>query len=597
MCGINGFCFEDPGLIGKMNTATAHRGPDGTGTWSVPGATFGHNRLAIIDLSEGGKQPMHTGPLTITYNGELYNYQELKRELSDYKFVSESDTEVILVAYMKWGVDAFKRFNGIFAIALWDARTETLILARDRAGVKPLYYAKSRGKYVFSSEIKAILAHDVPRTLDHDALALYLRLAYVPGPRTLFEAVKKFPPGNYGIVKGETVEFHSFVEPSDVLVPGTYAARTQQLADTIDAAAARQLVSDRPVGVYLSGGIDSSVILDAVSRAHAGIDTFSVGFSYASPDEDAKYNADFHLAEATARHYGTRHHALRVTNEDMAALLDEVTWHMDEPTGSATALPMMALSRFAKDHVTVVLGGDGGDELFGGYERYRLARMVGIYERMPIKLPIGKLRDLPDAGSARLARFLFQKDAVINRYVRPEGLRASPQAYFDPFFSGNPRTFTEEFMRADEQSILVDGALVRADKMSMAGGIEERVPLLDNEVVDYAHALPLSDKVGLTRSKRILKDAYRDRIPATLLNQPKRGWFAPGSVWLKDPAFEERIREALQMDFAPATADLFDWKEVESMLTAHREGREYHYIPLWSLFMLQLWARKFNITP
>lgn len=597
MCGINGFCFEDLGLIGKMNTSTAHRGPDGTGVWSTHGATFGHNRLAIIDLSDGGKQPMHAGPLTITYNGELYNYQELKRELSDYKFVSESDTEVILASYLKWGVDAFKRFNGIFAFAIWDARTETLVLARDRAGIKPLYYAKSKGKYVFSSEIKALFAHDVPRTLDQEALALYLRLAYVPGPRTLFSAVKKFPQGKYGVVKGDTLELHSFVEPSHVSVPGNYAARTRQLADTIDAAASRQLVSDRPVGVYLSGGIDSSVILDAVSRAHAGIDTFSVGFSYSSPEEDAKYNADFHLAEATAHHYGTRHHALRVTNEDMAALLDEVAWHMDEPTGSATALPMMALSRFAKEHVTVVLGGDGGDELFGGYERYRLARMLGIYERMPMKFPVGKLRDLPEAGSARLARFLFQKDAVISRYVRPEVFRASPHAHFDSFFSGNPRTFTEEFMRADEQSILVDGALVRADKMSMAGGVEERVPLLDNEVVEYAHALPLSDKVGLTRSKRILKDAYRGRIPAVLLNQPKRGWFAPGSVWLKDTAFEGRIREALQKDYAPATADLFDWKEVESMLTAHREGREYHYIPLWSLLMLQLWARKFDATP
>lgn len=596
MCGINGFCFEDTGLIGKMNAATAHRGPDGTGAWSAPGVTLGHNRLAIIDLSDGGKQPMQAGPLTITYNGELYNYRELKRELSGYPFVSESDTEVILASYLAWGPDAFKRFNGIFALALWDARTDTLILARDRAGIKPLYYATSKGKHVFSSEIKALFAHDVPRTLDMEALGLYLRLAYVPGPRTLFRAVKKFPQGNYGIVKGETLELHQFAEAPSVPVARTYAARTRQLADTIDAAAARQLVSDRPVGIYLSGGIDSSVVLDSVSRAHAGIDTFSVGFSYASPEEDAKYNADFHLAEATARHYGTRHHALRVTEEDMAALLDEVAWHMDEPTGSATALPMMALARFAKEYVTVVLGGDGGDELFGGYERYRLARLLGIYERMPLRLPINKLRDLPDAGSARLARFLFQKDAVIARYVRPEALRASPHGHFDPFFSGDSRSFAEEFMRADEQSILVDGALVRADKMSMAGGIEERVPLLDNEVVGYAHALPLSDKVGLMRSKRILKDAYRERIPSALLSQPKRGWFAPGSVWLKHPAFEERIREALRKDFAPATADLFDWKEVESMLAAHREGREYHYIPLWSLFMLQLWARKFAVT-
>ncbi|MDP6659886.1 MAG: asparagine synthase (glutamine-hydrolyzing), partial [Candidatus Pacebacteria bacterium] len=323
MCAINGFTFPDEELIKKMNKKTAHRGPDDSGVFLDGKVTFGHNRLSIIDPSPSAHQPMKSkdGNVVVILNGEIYNFRELKEELdSSYSFKTESDTEVIIAAWEKWGTECVKRFNGIFSLALWDKRKETLFLARDHAGIKPLYYYLDGERLIFSSEIKGILEHNIPRNIDYEALGHYFRLLYVPAPHTLFKNVLKFPPAHYAIFKEGKLEFmkywdeseNSSIKNKDELLEKTKAVITESVK--------RQLVSDKPLGVYLSGGLDSSIILHSMSEKHVDIDTFSVGFELSKEEQADKFNADFFLAKRTAKHYGTKHHEILLSPSDVVEL-------------------------------------------------------------------------------------------------------------------------------------------------------------------------------------------------------------------------------------------------------------------------------------
>lgn len=601
MCGINGVSGREETLITRMNTATVHRGPDSSGTFFEDDISFGFNRLAIIDLSERGMQPMHdeSNRYTIVFNGEIYNYQDLKKELSEYPFKSESDTEVILAAYSRWGMAAFSRLNGMFALALWDRKEKRLTLARDSVGVKPLYYYLDGTRLIFSSEIKAILEADIPRTLNQEAFGHYLRLLYVPAPLTMFKGVYKLLPGHTLTYTAGKVDLQPFrgMWPTAPR-PESYEEAVRAVKHTVEEATARQLVSDRPVGVYLSGGIDSSVILAAASAVHPAINTFSIGFELGEGEEAEKFNADAVLAKKTATHFGSTHQNFQLSSDDVLGLFSETVRHLDEPIGNATALAQVYLARQVKPTATVVLTGDGGDELFGGYERYRLALLAEKYGSLIpgfITEAFEKFKHTHLAGVDRFAQLMFQKDEELSRVVSRNFVLPDTRGLFAEHFSpmGN---IADELLHTDETHWLLDEALVRADKTSMAGSLEARVPLLDLEVRALAHALPLQYKVTPFTTKRILKDAFKHVLPQEVLQAPKRGWFSPGAKWLRHENFVAYATTVLTPGYAPNVAPLFDFDSLRILWLEHREKRGYHYTVLFAVLVFLEWAREYKVS-
>lgn len=606
MCGINGITCNDTELVGRMNTVTAHRGPDGVGVYADGQVTFGHNRLAIIDTSERGAQPMESADssLVISYNGMLYNYPELRRELSNYPYKGESDTEVILAAYEKWGIDCLKRFNGIFAFALWDKRQNTLFLVRDQLGIKPLYYSELEGNVVFSSEIKALLEAGISRTLDREAFSRYLRLSDVPGPATTFSSVKKIPPAHYASIKeGEITLTRYWSLDLAATEHKSASAWKRDIRDTLDAAVNRQLISDRPVGVFLSGGIDSSAVLASVIRAKGTARTYTTRFEVDSEYDEEKFNRDALLARKTSELFGTEHTEVTIRSSDIISLLEDTTWYLDEPSGNATALSQLLIAREASKDVAVVLGGDGGDELFGGYERYRLSRLVDLYQRAPrfVRSALESMR--PDlqrletpAGIERFAQFHFVKQPEID-HVLTEAFRADYATPFfkERFFSQSDASFLTVLMDADLQ-LLADGSFLRTDKLSMAAGIEARVPILDREMVELAARIPAEEKASLFETKKLFKDAVRDRLPSYLFAEPKRGWFAPSGMWLQQPDMHAYTKEVLSPSYYAATKDVFDWEGIATLLQDHYDHTKHSRSLIWTLLSFQIWARRFGVS-
>lgn len=608
MCSINGFNFKDERLILRMDQSTCHRGPDGSGIFLDEGISLGHDRLSIIDLSDQAGQPMTNGRFAIVFNGEIYNFKELKNELEgSYLFKTGSDTEVILAGYQKWGNDCVKKFNGIFAFAIWDKEEKELFLARDPLGVKPLYYSHDGDRFIFSSEIKAILEHDIPRKLNREAFNHYLRVLYVPEPLTMFEGVYKFPPASFGVFRNGKLDIQRYWDSAHgEYLKGSKKEIAEDLRGQVQQAVERQLVSDRPLGIYLSGGIDSTVVLDSVRKVRGEIDTFSVGFELSGEEESEKFNADFDLARRTALHYGARHHEVLVSSKDVANFFEKIVWHLDEPISNPTAVAMMKLSEFAKQKVDVVLGGDGGDELFGGYERYRLSLLASYYQRIPSALRgvlnakerFKKLNTPP--GIERFALFMFQKDGILKRVINERilGIQISKDFFNDNYLLARPsgQSFEELFMETDRKSWLVDYALMLSDKMTMAYGLEQRVPLLDKELVEFAAKIPLRYKVSPFNTKIILKEAFKGEIPDFLFGQPKRGWFSPGAKWLRHHGVYRMAEEILSEGYHKETASLFNWSEVKKVLQDHRDKKEYNVTIIWALLTFQVWAKKFNVS-
>lgn len=607
MCAINGFNFKDENLVLKMNKITAHRGPDGTGIFCDDGISLGHNRLSIIDLSDAASQPMASfdGKLIIVFNGEIYNYKELKKELSDYPFETNSDTEVILAAYRKWGKECANKFNGIFAFAIWNKEKKELLIARDHIGVKPLYYFWDGDKFIFSSEIKAILEHDLPRRLDIEGLNHYLRVLYAPEPHTMFKGIKKFPAGHCGLLKDKnfTIEKYWQQQNQAGYFKRSFKNTAKIVYDTVEKSVARQLVSDKPLGLYLSGGVDSSAVLHCAAVHKKNIDTFSVGFELGQEEQEEKFNQDFNLARETAKRYGTNHHEIILKSEEVFSLFEKAVWHLDEPISNATLIPMIKLSAFAKSRIDVAMGGDGGDELFGGYERYRLSRAAGYYQKLP-----GILRDILSRGErlrklntppgiSRFALFMFQKNILLKGIINENFLKFNTEAFFqDKFFNSQSNaSFEEQFMNADLRSWLVDESLMMADKMSMANGLEVRVPLLDKELAETMARVPVRYKISPFKTKIILKEAFKDKIPDFLIGQPKRGWFSPAAKWLRRKELQDKAREILSASYCGETSSIFNWKNVEKILDEHLSGKKYNLNILWSIITFQVWAKMYNI--
>lgn len=600
MCAVNGFTFNDLALVRKMNAATRHRGPDGAGIFNAEGISLGHNRLSIVDTSERAAQPMksHDGRLVISFNGEIYNFKELRASLSpDYPFKTDSDTEVLLAAYVRWGPDCLSRINGIFAFALWDTDKQELFLARDAMGVKPLYYFRSSGGIIFSSEIKGILAHGISRAINMDAFDMYMRGGYVPAPLTMFEGVLKFPAGHYARYRNGVFTIMPFAHTAPFPLEGAGLVTPDILAGALDSAVRRQLAADRPVGVYLSGGIDSSIILDSAARFLSQPPrTFSTGFALDATEDPEKFNADAVIARRTAAWYGSTHYAIECTPHDVIPLLHAGAWHLDEPVANPTMIPMLCLARAARSTGTpVVLTGDGGDELFGGYARYRMSRRIGLLRALP---PFFRPSAVRHASSAfdHFLLFMSNKDKAVNEVVRAGIMSGAHRNFFFNIFNGNfvaGRTIERTLMDVDRCTWLVDEALLRVDKAAMAHGIEARVPFLDPSVVALADRLERNQAVGLFRTKILLKKAFADRLPPPVRIQQKRGWFAPAAKWMRVPAIRAHMGAMLSPDYSPATRDLFRWNSLSRMLEDHADKKRYNATMLWTVIAFQAWACAF----
>ncbi len=605
MCAINGFNFNNKELLLKMNETTQHRGPDGTGHFINDNISLGHNRLSIIDLSEQASQPMKgaEGNLIITYNGEIYNFKKIKEQLKDkYSFRSDSDTEVILAAYQEWGGRCVEYFEGIFAFAIWDERNKELFLARDHMGVKPLYYFWDGNKFIFSSEIKAILEHDVPRILDKDAFNLYLRVLYVPGPKTMFKDIFKLMPAHRATLKNNQFDVERYWEESnEKLVEKSKKELARELKNEICQATKKQLISDRPLGIYLSGGFDSTSILNCVTKIRDKVNTFSAGYELNEEEESKKFNDDAELAKKTADYYKADHNNLYISENNLLEDLEKIVWHLDEPIANPTTVAMFSLAKFTKQKVSVVLAGDGGDELLGGYKRYRYSKIVETYNKLPQWLRKlfnfnKKLKRIDNLlGFAMFQRFMFQKKSLLDQIVKRDYINDYPKEFFNYNWKKG-ESFVDSFMRTDRSTWLVDECLMRTDKMGMAHGLEIRVPLLDKRVVEMANRIPVSNKVNVFNTKIILKEAFKRELPSFLYHQPKRGWISPGAKWLRRPKIYEMVEKILSEEYYSPTKNLFDWQAIKKILQNHKEKKEYNLIIIWNLLIFQIWAKKYKVT-
>ncbi len=607
MCGISGFNWQDREAVEKMSGTTSHRGPDATGFFCDEGISFGHNRLSIIDLSPDANQPMHNhaGNLVIIFNGEIYNFKELKGELSDYPFRTQSDTEVILAGYEKWGKDVVTKLNGIYSFAIWNKTQKELFIARDHAGIKPLYYFFDGSRFIFASEVKALLSHDIPRKLNIEAFNYYMRVNYAPAPLTMIQGISKLLPGSTLTLKAQNLEIKA-CKPG--LLPTSHLSYTEaktRLRSEVMEAVGRQLVSDVPVGVYLSGGIDSSAVLFCMKQFQENIKTFSVGFELPNKNDEKKFSYDFELAKKTAEFFHVDHHPLTMTGEDVVSLFEEVVIQNDAPVSNPTAIAMMFLARHTKKEVTVVLSGNGGDELFGGYERYRITLLAKYYHTLPVWIRtilniFPTLRKLDFQSDVDIyGRFMFEKDERIFPLIQDAFFQKDSyikEWFYDKYLSSAQGDLVLRSMQTDRESWLPDQALELADKMSMSAGLEERVPLLDKKLISFVTTLPRNYLVTLLNTKKIFKDAFRVDLPEFLFQQPKRGWMAPGAKWLRDPQVSALARDILSPDYYEPMKDIWNWDELQKMLENHIEMKEYNLTLIWSTLTFQAWAKQYKIT-
>lgn len=624
MCGISGFISKKritKEILTAMNDTMYHRGPDDGGV-EIYDAKDGYSvglaqrRLSILDLSALGHQPMHSadGRVSIVYNGEIYNFLELREELADYPFKSQCDTEVILAAYLKWGISCLEKFNGMFAIALFDRETNELFLVRDRIGKKPLYYWLEEEQLVFASELKALMAHpDFQRKIRRDILPKYLYQQYIPEPETVFENVYKVMPGG-GICffsgKAETFRYWSIAESykkgSEALVQD-YDEAKEVLKSKLQLAVKRRMIADVPLGAFLSGGYDSS-LMTAMAQEKNGtpVKTFSIGF------EQEAYN-EAGYAQAVAEYLGCDHTQRIISTSEMFELVESISTYYDEPFADSSQIPSMLVSALAKERVTVALSGDGGDEFFCGYQMYDKiaqaqkldglgnllyylcqlpgAKQADFLSRLPFKVrTIAKNRDRR-----------YQTQLVSDNYLTCiKGMTDSLDVLFDETGRYETQNWQIRRMLLDMDTYLPGDILCKVDRASMKYSLEARCPILDKDVMEYSFRLPQEFKYHNGIKKRILKDIAYDYLPKELLERPKKGFSVPMDQWLRGP-LKEKLTDYASMDFL-SRQGIFDARYTNELVNTWLKegdagsgsGNNYSRI-LWAFFAFEQWYEKWMV--
>lgn len=619
MCGIAGLWSPDPiaGLDHRLHDMIAtlhHRGPDGEKIWHDGNVGLAHARLAVIDLSAASDQPMshEDGSLHLIHNGEIYNFRALRDELIalGHSFFSQGDAEVILKGYRQWGDEIIGRLRGMFAFALWDSRRRRLLLVRDRMGQKPMHYAWRDGCLLFGSEIKAILAWPgMPREADLESIHHYLSLRCVPAPHTAFKGVSRLPPAHFMVVEADgssrIERYWSLPQPGSA---GRRSANdlAEEITESFDEAVRLRLISDVPLGVFLSGGIDSACVVASMARSASGaVKTFTIGFADRQFDERDN-------ARLVATRYATDHHEF-VVEPDAVDILPKLTWHYGEPFADASAIPSWYVSEMTRRHVTVALNGDGGDEAFLGYPRYAGCRLGGWLDYLP--RPLRSLmsamgRSLPfETSNRRILRYArrFLVDAAAppaERYTRwmtlfaqndkktiyGDGMIAclnTRSEYLSAPWLGDGAVDPARAAYADIHGYLPDDLLVKVDVATMAHGLEGRSPFLDHQLMALATAIPTAQRMRGLGTKSLLKSVMASRLPPEIIHQPKRGFGVPIEHWLRHD-LKELAYDTLTSARAKARG-LFRPEAVLRLLDDHMAGIRPNHDRIWALLMLELW--------
>ena len=618
MCGICGVYHyrdgaPDRALVERQQRVLAHRGPDDWEVWSDGAVTLGHRRLAIVDLSPGGHQPManEDESLRVTYNGELYGWPEQKRVLAarGHRFRGSSDTEALLHLYEEHGDGLFEHLRGMFAFALWDRPRRRLLVGRDRVGIKPLYYHDDGHRLTFASELKALLLDPaVPRVVDERAVADFLTFQYVPSPGTIWKGVKKLPPGHFLVCDAHGVRVERYwslpVEPDAGHSEEYYRERLRAL---LTEAVRLRLVADVPLGAFLSGGVDSSVVVALMSQAVGEpVKTFSIGFE----EEDF---SELDEARRVARHLGTDHREL-VVRPHALELLPRLVWQMDEPFADASMIPMHYLSEMARREVTVALSGDGGDEAYGGYATYDWARRYAALDRIPASIRrllgapghlIGHQRSLGrrlrrlalDAADRHLDVMAYFSPPELARVLSPALLASL--AEHEPFAdarrhharAAGPLGAVPALLYLDAMTYMTDDVLVKVDRTSMMHSLEVRVPLLDHKVLEFVARIPFAYKLRGGVGKWILKESVRDLLPPETLARRKQGFGVPLERWF-DGSFGALAREVL-LDPRARARGWCEPREVERLVASQPRHEDRHARQVFALVCLELWAQTY----
>lgn len=619
MCGITGWMTRDGSpvqerLMVHMTDQIEHRGPDGDGFFFGEGVALGHRRLSIIDI-EGGSQPMYSAEkdVVLSYNGEIYNFQALRRELESlgHSFKTASDTEVLLESYMQWGQACVERLRGMFAFAIWDGRSQSLFLARDRLGIKPLYYSFLKtGDLIFGSELKALLAHpDLPRKLRLDALEDYLTLGYVPDPKTIIEGVDKLPPATTMCVKKGSTR----AQPVTYWTPGLEnkarsVSQEAELLPRLSEAVKLRMIADVPLGAFLSGGVDSSAIVGLMaSHSDLPVETCAIGSDDPDYDESG-------YAQIVADHFKTSHR-LRLVSSTDESLIDRIVEVYDEPFADPSALPTYRVCALARERVKVALSGDGGDELFAGYRRHRfhmmeerLRGMLPLFIRRGIFGPLGSLYPKLDWAPQYLrAKSTFEALARTSAQAYCQSVSKTPDRERKRLHSKRMKQLLAGYHpqeRFEELAAEVKGAdplsviqyidlktylpgdiLTKVDRASMAHGLEVRVPILDHKFLEWGLRVPPNQRIVDGEGKAVFKKQLRSLLPDSILDRPKSGFIVPTVNWMRDELADD-VR-ALGKSELFADSGLFNMNEIKALAEEHISGSRDHHTSLWSLIMLE----------
>ena len=600
----------DRDMLRRMTDAVSHRGPDGDGYYAVGNVGLGHRRLAIIDLSTGD-QPMFSADrdLVLVFNGEIYNYVELKAELKSlgHHFVTTSDTEVVIAAYKQWGFDCQQKFNGMWALALWDARQKLLFLSRDRMGEKPLHYALRDGTFVFGSEIKSLLAHSSDYKPATELLHIYLSLGYVPAPYTLYSGIFRLLPGHYLVVKDGCVQDRTYwdlptITESDIRSDSERVCK--EFEEYFFDSVRLRMRSEVPFGAFLSGGLDSASVVAAMSaQSSLPVETFTIGFADRAFDER-------HLATEVAERFGTNHHERLAAPEMFDDSLKKILLHFDEPFGDASAIPVGLVSGIAREHVTMALTGDGGDEVLSGYTSYVTERVTERYRAVPemmrkgvhfgtkvsAKLARGKVRYRLNSAERfqRLAECTYKQRAIakmstlgpasIQRLIPESVAHIRFEDYFSDTLAKCP--FNDPFyqqMYFHLKVSLPDDMLAKVDRMSMAHSLETRVPFLDHRLVELTYQVHKDVKMPGLQRKQLLRRTVGRHLPPSLLKAPKMPFSVPLREWFKQEDFNLRLNTLERSDFGLNNAVIRD------VIQANRSGQSDYGDFIWRLFVLKHW--------
>lgn len=595
----------------------AHRGPDQRGVFCCEDLSIGHRRLSIIDLSESGRQPMfnETGSVCLIFNGEIYNFQELRDELQKkgHHFISRTDSEVIIHAYEEYGIDAIHKLRGMFAFCIYDGNQKSLLLVRDRLGIKPLYYYHKNGKLVFASEIKAILEDEtIDREVNYQALYDYLGFEFVPSPDTMFRNINKLPAGHYLLFKKDQIKIKQYWNLSFMPSHLSYKDAVEQQRELLDEAIKSHLVSDVPLGVFLSGGLDSSTIVAFMRRHISGtLRTFTIGYK-------DKTFSEIDYARQVSEYFDTEHHILMLDDLN-ADYVEKTLWHLDEPMTDLSTVPLFLLCRQAKEYVTVCLSGEGADESFAGYDRFKASKLDRIYRMLPdqirhnvIEKIVTRLPDQPQKKGAvnMLKRFIegsnLPKEGA---HLRWQYFLNGTQSYllFHPSLIGSieidPFRLIREHLKCcdaldrinkeiylDMRFMMSDSVLMKVDKMSMASSLEIRVPLLDHRLVEFLASLPGHWKLNGLRTKYVFRSALNGILPDNIVNRGKQGYSLPVKHLLRDELktymtdlLNESglIRETMQIDY------------VNQLICEHCDMTHNHNHILWALINVAIWHNRF----